>query len=80
MKLGSSIKVPDPQSFQGGRLKPVRTKKKKKVYADVKKPEFKEMSQKVPLMAGGKVKKMRDGGGMCRGMGAATKGGKFKMA
>jgi|VirMetMinimDraft_7_1064189.scaffolds.fasta_scaffold321520_1 hypothetical protein len=29
---------------------------------------------------GGKVKKMRDGGGMCRGMGAATKGGKFKMA
>jgi len=62
MKLGSSIKVPDPQSFQGGRLKPVRTKKKKKVYADVKKPEFKEMSQKVPLMAGGKVKKMMGGG------------------
>ena len=28
---------------------------------------------------GGKVKKMRDGGS-CRGMGAASKGGKFRMA
>ena len=28
---------------------------------------------------GGKTKKMRDGGGMCRGMGAATKGGNYKM-
>jgi len=27
---------------------------------------------------GGKMKKMRDGG-MCRGMGAATRGGKFRM-
>jgi hypothetical protein len=27
---------------------------------------------------GGKVKKMRDGG-MCRGMGAATKGGRYKI-
>jgi len=28
---------------------------------------------------GGKVKKMK-GGGMCRGMGAATQGGNFKMS
>lgn len=28
---------------------------------------------------GGKVKKMGMGGGMCRGMGAATRGGGFKM-
>jgi len=28
---------------------------------------------------GGKTKKMRDGGGMCRGMGAATKGGNYKI-
>ena len=28
---------------------------------------------------GGKTKKMRDGGGVCRGMGAATKGGNYKM-
>ncbi len=27
---------------------------------------------------GGKVKKMKDGG-MCRGMGAATRGGNYKM-
>lgn len=30
-------------------------------------------------MAGGKVKKMADGG-MCRGMGAAKRGGKYKMS
>ena len=30
------------------------------------------------MKAGGKVKKMREGG-MCRGMGAATKGGNFRM-
>ena len=29
---GDSLIVPDPQSFQGGRLKPVRTKKKKNIY------------------------------------------------
>lgn len=28
---------------------------------------------------GGEVKKMSPGGGMCRGMGAATRGGGFKM-
>ena len=40
--------VPDPQSFQGGKLKPVRTKKKKDVYKKVTKKEFKEMGQKIP--------------------------------
>ena len=29
---------------------------------------------------GGKVKKMKHGGGTCRGMGAATKGGKYSRA
>jgi len=29
---------------------------------------------------GGKVKKMSNGGGTCRGMGAATKGGKYSRA
>ena len=48
MRIGSNIVVPDPQSFQGGRLKPVRTKKKTNVYKKVSKPEFKEMSQKIP--------------------------------
>ena len=48
MRIGSNIIVPDPQSFQGGRLKPVRTKKKTNVYKKVTKPEFKEMSQKIP--------------------------------
>ena len=48
MGIGSNILVPDPQSFQGGNLKPVRTKKKTDVYKKVTKPEFKEMSQKIP--------------------------------
>ena len=48
MRIGSNIIVPDPQSFQGGRLKPVRTKKKTDVYQKVTKPEFKEMAQKIP--------------------------------
>ena len=48
MRIGSNIIVPDPQSFQGGRLKPIRTKKKTDVYNKVTKPEFKEMSQKIP--------------------------------
>jgi len=48
MRIGSNIIVPDPQSFQDGRLKPVRTKKKTDVYKKVTKPEFKEMSQKIP--------------------------------
>lgn len=29
---------------------------------------------------GGKVKKMKHGGGTCRGMGAAKKGGKYSQA
>ncbi len=38
------------------------------------------MLQKKPvaMKKGGEVKKMRDGG-MCRGMGAATKGGRYKI-
>ena len=33
----------------------------------------------VPDFAADGVGKMREGGGVCRGMGAATKGGKFRM-
>jgi hypothetical protein len=33
----------------------------------------------VPAFAADGVGKMRDGGGMCRGMGSATKGGKYRM-
>ena len=40
--------------------------------------EAKEGEALMKKMYGGKMKKMRDGG-MCRGMGAATKGGKFRM-
>jgi hypothetical protein len=35
--------------------------------------------KKVPAFAADGVGKMRDGGGMCRGMGSATKGGKYRM-
>jgi hypothetical protein len=36
------------------------------------------MAAEVPMKCGGKVKKMATGGLVSRGMGAATKGGKFK--
>ena len=36
-----------------------------------------EVTDTLGRKAGGKVKKMRDGGGVCRGMGAATRGGNF---
>ena len=39
----------------------------------------KDIKSALGLAYGGKVKKMRDGGS-CRGMGAASKGGKFRMA
>ena len=85
MRVGSTVTVPDPQSFQGGRLKPVRTKKKKDVYKKVTKKEFKEMEQKIPnptrkeevkklasKKTGGSVKKMNMGGVM------KNRGGTFK--
>ena len=79
MRIGSTVIVPDPQSFQGGRLKPVRTKKKKDVYKKVTKKEFKEMEQKIPnptkvasKKIGGTVRKMNMGGVM------KNRGGTFK--
>lgn len=39
--------VPDPQSFQGGKLKPVRTKKKKNPYEGQTKSDMKEMNRKI---------------------------------
>ena len=39
--------VPDPQSFQGGKLKPVRTKKKKNPYEGQTKADMKEMNRKI---------------------------------
>ena len=42
-----TLKVPDPQSFQGGRLKPVRTKKKKDPYEGQTKSDMKEMNKKI---------------------------------
>ena len=44
---GTTVIVPDPQSFQGGRLKPVRTKKKKNPYEGQTKPDMKEMNKKI---------------------------------
>ena len=88
MRVGSTVIVPDPQSFQKGRLKPVRTKKKKDVYKKVTKKEFKEMEQKIPnptreeeakkvaarkpKKIGGTVRKMNMGGVM------KNRGGTFK--
>ena len=42
-----TLRVPDPQSFQGGRLKPVRTKKKKNPYEGQTKADMKEMNRKI---------------------------------
>ena len=39
--------VPDPQSFQGGRLKPVRTKKKVNPYEGQTKADMAEMNRKI---------------------------------
>jgi len=41
------IKVPDPQSFQGFRLKSVRTKVKKDPYKGQSKTDLKEMNKKI---------------------------------
>jgi hypothetical protein len=42
-----TLRVPDPQSFQGGKLKPVRTKKKKNPYEGQTKADMKEMNRKI---------------------------------
>ena len=44
---GESLIVPDPQSFQGGRLKPVRTKKKVNPYKGQTETDLKEMNKKI---------------------------------
>ena len=44
---GESLIVPDPQSFQGGRLKPVRTKKKVNPYEGQTKADMAEMNRKI---------------------------------
>lgn len=38
---------------------------------------YPDKPKKVEMKHGGKTKKYRGGGMVCRGMGAATKGGKF---
>lgn len=49
MTVGSTIKVPDPQTFKNFRLSPVSDKYKqsikKPVYKTIKKKEFKEMNE-----------------------------------
>ena len=49
MSVGSTIKVPDPQTFKNFRLAPVSDKYKqsikKPVYKTIKKKEFKEMNE-----------------------------------
>ena len=59
---GESLIVPDPQSFQGGRLKPVRTKKKKDPYEGQTKSDMKEMNKKImdDKMLKRQQKKVRD--------------------
>lgn len=44
---GKELRVPDPQSFQKGRLAPVRTKKKKNPYEGQTKADMKEMNRKI---------------------------------
>ena len=52
-----TLKVPDPQSFQGGRLKPVRTKKKKNPYEKETKSTMKEMNR--PIMDKASLKRQQ---------------------
>jgi hypothetical protein len=44
----------------------------------IQKMEGREREDVKKMSYGGKVKKMGMGGGMCRGMGAATQGGNYK--
>ena len=50
--------VPDPQSFQKGRLKPVRTEKKKNIYAGQTKADMKEMNR--PIMDKASLKRQQE--------------------
>jgi len=52
-----TLKVPDPQSFQGGRLKPVRTKKKKDPYEGQTKADMAEMNR--PIMDKASLKRQQ---------------------
>lgn len=49
--------VPDPQSFQGGKLKPVRTTKKKNIYEGQTKADMKEMNR--PIMDKASLKRQQ---------------------
>ena len=49
---GDTLRVPDPQSFQKGRLAPVRTKKKKNPYEGQTKSDMKEMNRPIMDKAG----------------------------
>ena len=50
--------VPDPQSFQGGKLKPVRTKKKKNIYEGQTKADMAEMNR--PIMDKASLKRQQE--------------------
>ena len=81
---GSAPTRPTPRPARGSNLAPSSTRDK-----PVPRPSTAEeraagargdaaAKREAGMKAGGKVKKMREGG-MCRGMGAATKGGNFRM-
>ena len=53
-----TIIVPDPQSFQGGKLKPVRTKKKKNPYEGQTKADMAEMNR--PIMDKASLKRQQE--------------------
>ena len=53
-----TIIVPDPQSFQGGKLKPVRTKKKKNIYEGQTKADMAEMNR--PIMDKASLKRQQE--------------------
>jgi len=53
-----TIRVPDPQSFQKGRLKPVRTTKKKNIYEGQTKADMAEMNR--PIMDKASLKRQQE--------------------
>ena len=53
-----TIIVPDPQSFQKGRLKPVRTTKKKNIYEGQTKADMAEMNR--PIMDKASLKRQQE--------------------
>ena len=71
--------MPAPKKSARPKERPSKERMDKMIGKAQEKKDVEALARSVKYQAkGGKVKKMREGG-MCRGMGAATRGGKYRM-